>query len=246
ESGIVANTAGWDTGNNSMATDASVSLGTTSLGGGSSYTVTLSRLTSSLFLLKSAGTKGTATQTLASVLRLAVVNPSVGAAVTAKGAVNVGGNATIDGHNTNPPGWSGCGTGSDKGGIRTNSTVSTNGNPTISGSPAKIQNDSSVNDALFQGPFNQLKAMANMSLPGSSGANNYTVYNGMAPSTTGSPLKCNRTDVNNWGEPLRSGGGYVSQCTGYAPIIYFSGNAKVTNGRGQGIMLVDGDLSIAG
>ncbi|HTK39949.1 MAG TPA: pilus assembly PilX N-terminal domain-containing protein [Gemmatimonadales bacterium] len=246
ESGIVANTAGWDTGNNSMATDASVSLGTTSLGGGSSYTVTLSRLTSSLFLLKSAGTKGTATQTLASVLRLAVVNPSVGAAVTAKGSVNVGGNATIDGHNTNPPGWSGCGTGSDKGGIRTNSTVSTNGNPTISGSPATIQNDAAVNDALFQGPFNQLKAMANMTLAGASGANNYITYNGMTPSTTGSPARCDRTDVNNWGEPLRSGGGYVSQCTGYAPIIYFSGNAKVTNGRGQGILLIDGDFSIAG
>ena len=245
EAGIVKNVANWDTGNNLLATDAGTTIAQDSVAKGTYFNVTISRLNSSLFLLKSVGTRNGTTQSLAMVLRTVTVNPSVGAAVTAKGNVSVGGNATINGTNTNPSGWSGCASAPDKGGIRTSGTVNTNGNPTISGSPSKIQNDSSVTDALFQNPFNQFKAIATMSLAGSSGSGNYTTYNNIAPSTTGSPLKCNLNDTNNWGEPLRTGS-YTSQCTTYSPIIYFGGNAKFVNGRGQGILLVDGDLSIAG
>lgn len=245
EAGIVKNVANWDTGNNLLATDAGTTIAQDSVATGTYFNVTISRLNSSLFLLKSVGTRNGTTQSLAMVLRTVTVNPSVGAAVTAKGNVSVGGNASIVGTNTTPTGWSGCATAPDMGGIRTSGTVSTNGNPTISGSPARIQNDSSVNDAMFQNPFNQFKAMATMSLPGGSGSGNYVTYNGMSPSTTGSPARCNRTDQNNWGEPLRTGS-YTPQCTTYSPIIYFDGNAKVTNGRGQGILLINGDLSIAG
>lgn len=245
EAGIVKNVGNWDTGYNSLAVDGGTTIAQDSVAPGTYFNVTISRLNSSLFFLRSVGTRNSATQTLAMVLRTVTVNPSVNAAVTAKGNVSVGGNATIDGTNTNPSGWSSCGTAPNKGGIRTSGTVSTNGNPTIGGSPAKIQNDSTVNNALFQGPFDQFKAMATLSLAGGNGNGNYVTYNGMAPSTTGSPAKCNRTDANNWGEPLRTGS-YVSQCTSYSPIIYFAGNAKMTGGRGQGILLVDGDLSIAG
>ena len=245
EAGIVKNVANWDTGNNLLATDAGTTIAQDSVAKGTYFNVTISRLNSSLFLLKSVGTRNGTSQSLAMVLRTVTVNPNVGAAVTAKGNVSVGGNASIVGVNTTPTGWSGCSSSPDMGGIRTSGTVSTNGGPTITGSPSKIQNDSSVTDALFQNPFNQFKAMATMSLPGGSGSGNYVTYNGMAPSTTGSPLKCNRTDQNNWGEPLRTGS-YTSQCTTYSPIIYFDGNAKVTNGRGQGILLINGDLSIAG
>lgn len=245
EAGIVKNVGNWDTGYNSLAVDGGTTIAQDSVAPGTYFNVTISRLNSSLFFLRSVGTRNSATQTLAMVLRTVTVNPNVNAAVTAKGNVSVGGNATIDGTNTNPSGWSSCGTAPNKGGIRTSGTVSTNGNPTIGGSPAKIQNDSTVNNALFQGPFDQFKAMATLSLAGGNGNGNYVTYNGMAPSTTGSPAKCNRTDANNWGEPLRTGS-YVSECTSYSPIIYFAGNAKMTGGRGQGILLVDGDLSIAG
>jgi Tfp pilus assembly protein PilX len=245
EAGIVKNVANWDTGNNTLATDAGTTIAQDSVANGTYFNVTISRLNSSLFLLKSVGTRNGTTQSLAMVLRTVTVNPSVGAAVTAKGNVSVGGNAAIDGTNTTPTGWSGCSSSPDMGGIRTSGTVSTNGSPTISGTPAKIQNDSSVTDAMFQNPFNQFKAMATMTLPGGNGNGNYVTYTGMAPSTTGSPAKCNRTDQNNWGEPLRTGT-YVSQCTSYSPIILIDGNGKVTNGRGQGILLINGDLSIAG
>jgi Tfp pilus assembly protein PilX len=245
EAGIVKNVGNWDTGNNSLAVDGGTTIAQDSVAPGTYFNVTISRLNSSLFFLRSVGTRNSATQTLAMVLRTITVNPNVNAAVTAKGNVSVGGNASIDGTNTTPTGWSGCATAPNMGGIRTSGTVSTNGNPTIAGNPARIQNDSSVNDALFQSPFNQFKAMATMSLAGGNGNGNYVTYNGMTPSTSGSPARCNRTDANNWGEPFRTGT-YVPECTTYSPIIYFDGNVKVTNGRGQGILLIDGDFSIAG
>lgn len=245
EAGIVKNVANWDTGNNLLASDGGTTIAQDSVAPGTYFNVTISRLNSSLFFLRSVGTRNGATQSLGMVLRTVTVNPGVGAAVTSKGNVTVGGNATIDGTNTNPTGWSGCASSPSKGGIRTSGTVSTNGNPSIAGSPATIQNDSSVNNALFQNPFNQFKAMATMSLPGGNGNGNFVTYNGIAPSTSGSPARCNRSDQNNWGEPLRTGT-YVSECTTYSPIIYFDGNVSLTNGRGQGILLVDGNLAIAG
>src|SRR5512146_3464084 len=135
EAGIVKNVANWDTGNNALATDASTTIAQDSVATGTYFNVTISRLNSSLFLLKSVGTRNGTTQSLAMVLRTVTVNPNVGAAVTAKGNVSVGGNATITGDNTNPSGWSGCSSSPDMGGIRTSGTVSTNGSPTSSGSP---------------------------------------------------------------------------------------------------------------
>ena len=90
--------------------------------------------------------------------------------------------------------------------------------------------------------FDELKASANIVLPSSS------PYNQVAPSLTGNPQKCNTGDEMNWGEPWRSGGGDVSQCTGYFPIIYGSGSQlKLTGGgRGQGLLLVEGDFVVAG
>ncbi len=245
EAGIVKNVANWDTGNNSLATDASITIAQDSVAPGTYFNVAISRLNSSLFLLKSVGTRNGATQSLSMLVRAVTVNPGVGAAVTAKGNVTVGGSAAINGNDSPPSGWSDCGSSANKVGIRTSGTVTTGGNASITGSPATIQNDSSVTDALFQTPFQQFKAMATVSLVGGSGSGNYTIFQPV-PTSTGSPVACNRTDANNWGEPLRSGT-HVSQCTSYTPIVYIKGNAEFNGqSRGQGVLLVDGDLAIAG
>ncbi len=36
------------------------------------------------------------------------------------------------------------------------------------------------------------------------------------------------------------------QCTSYAPVILFTSDAHLSNGRGQGVLLVDGDLQLSG
>lgn len=57
---------------------------------------------------------------------------------------------------------------------------------------------------------------------------------------------CDRSNTLNWGEPFR-GAGTVPQCANYFPIIYLNSSAQINGkGRGQGILLVNGDLKING
>jgi hypothetical protein len=68
-----------------------------------------------------------------------------------------------------------------------------------------------------------------------------------APTTTGLPRRCDRTNSLNWGEPwYPAGPATASVCQNWFPIIYRPGNLKLQGGRGQGILLVDGDLELAG
>src|SRR6185437_8339367 len=154
----------------------------------------------------------------------------------------------VIGNDSTPAGWAGCGTPQDQAGIRSATTTGAAGKDTthLYGSPKQVANDPTVTSAMFtlfgDKSFDELKASANIVLPSSS------PYNQVAPSLTGNPQKCNTGDEMNWGEPWRSGGGYVSQCTGYFPIIYGSGSQlKLTGGgRGQGLLLVEGDFVVAG
>ena len=247
EAGIQSGTANWDVTWNSLPTGSyGATLSGTFSGSGASYTYKVQRLNQELFLLTSTGTRQGATQTLASVIRLVTTQVNVAAAVTAGGSVDIGGNASIDGRNTTPTSWSSCSTAPDMAGIRSSGAITQNGNPDIQGSPKKVPNDSSVNSSLFQTPFQQLKQAATLTFAGGSGSGNYATFPTITPTATGSPLRCDRTNTNNWGEPLRTGT-YVSECTSYAPVVYINGNAKfISGGRGQGILLVEGDLSIAG
>ncbi len=57
---------------------------------------------------------------------------------------------------------------------------------------------------------------------------------------------CRTSLASNWGEP-NGGPGAVKACQSYFPIIYVRGSADIQgNGRGQGILIVDGDLKING
>ena len=64
---------------------------------------------------------------------------------------------------------------------------------------------------------------------------------GAAPRWTGE--ECDTTDPDNWGEPQKSNGG---ACTSYYPVIHSAGDLIVHGGRGQGLLLVDGDLTVQG
>jgi hypothetical protein len=49
--------------------------------------------------------------------------------------------------------------------------------------------------------------------------------------------------ADNWGEPARD---TTSLCTNRTPVIYASGDLTVFGGRGQGVLLINGRLRIAG
>lgn len=62
---------------------------------------------------------------------------------------------------------------------------------------------------------------------------------GAAP--RGTDEECDTTDPLNWGEPHKWNGG---SCASYYPVIYAAGDLVVDGGRGQGMLIVDGDLTL--
>jgi hypothetical protein len=210
------------------------------------YRQVLTRMQGGKFLLRvrgdQLGAAGNviATRYLGRYLRLAIPNLDIQAALTAQDGVTAGGNIDITGLDSNPPNWTGCAPGVDKGGARSGQLVTAHGASTILGSPPEIEYDSTLVDSVFTSPFNSLKGMATLTLPGGT-------YTGMIPTVTGSPSRCDGANTLNWGEPFAApAAGVVSQCQGYFPIIYSPGSMVVNTGRGQGILLVAGDLNVQG
>ncbi|HEU5170192.1 MAG TPA: pilus assembly PilX N-terminal domain-containing protein [Gemmatimonadales bacterium] len=239
EAGIQRTIADWQIGWNTMPVGATTPTIHDVLAANLSADRQISKLNDRLFLVTSTGSRYGATQTLGAVLRLVPVNVDVQAAVTAGGDVQIGGSTTVRGEDTPPSNWF-CTPEGTLGGIRSSGDVQPNGSDyTLTGSPPADEFDAIVSPQTFQAPFDELKTRANITI----GAG---LYNGMAPTLTATG-RCNMADTKNWGEPWRlPAGGVVSDCVTYAPIILATGNIRLQDGRGQGILLVDGDLEIRG
>jgi len=238
----------WNPAWNTMPVGTSVSLGTTTPWGGVRYSESVMHVGNNVFMIQALGERvgptGTvlASRLLGQWARLYVLDLDIQAAITANAQVTVKGTASkVDGHDYIPTDWGGgCTTNAGVYGIRTSADVTTTGNPTIDGVPDKTkENDPTVVDSIFTNPYEELVLETALTVP--AGA----TWNGMAPSTTGTPATCHTSESHNWGEPLR-GAGSISECYSYYPIIHALGDFKIQTGRGQGILLVDGNLEIAG
>jgi len=73
-----------------------------------------------------------------------------------------------------------------------------------------------------------------------------TPYNGVAPVLDGAG-ECDKTPLLNLGEPWRDAGS-VKQCYGFFPVVHGTNSrtAFAAGNRGQGILLIDGDLELVG
>jgi hypothetical protein len=249
EAGLAAAFSPWDRTWNSFPVGVDQPLAPVAIPGptGVQYTTTVRRMQGGTYLIRSVGQKldrsgnVMATRMLAKLGKLVPAGTAtLDAAVTTKDAVTVSGNTVVDGHDTVPAGWdsNACGPLNDAAGIQTGSTVSTNGTShVIDGEPPMVQNDTTVTDATFQGPFYSFLS-----------SRTHTITNSNPPATTptASGGVCNKSDIYNWGEPRR-GGAAVVECEDYFPIVYFgAGTLKLQGGYGQGILLVAGDLWMSG
>jgi hypothetical protein len=54
--------------------------------------------------------------------------------------------------------------------------------------------------------------------------------------------------IQNWGEPRRNPptGGAIIPCTSRLPVVWIKGDAHLSGGYGQGVLLIDGDLRLTG
>jgi hypothetical protein len=259
EAGTTEVMADWDQFNlNSIAVGDSLVLPTTSLAGRASYASTVNRLNDELFLIRSLGTRTDlggnvlAQRSVGLLARLSYVTATANAAVTVTKPIKFNGNAfQVIGNDSVPKGWGGeadCDTGENKAGVRSSTTTGAGSgdNDNLFGNPPTVANDPTINTDFFNVfgdvTFDELKQNADIIVP-------YTTPQKPEPTLTGgAPARCNVSDWNNWGEPRRAPDAFVSQCTNYFPIIYASGTQlKMSGGaRGQGLLLVEGDLEIVG
>ncbi|MEK6769231.1 MAG: PilX N-terminal domain-containing pilus assembly protein [Gemmatimonadota bacterium] len=60
----------------------------------------------------------------------------------------------------------------------------------------------------------------------------------------GDAATCDEPARGNWGEPARPA--TVAGCASYFPVVYARGDLTLSGGRGQGLLLVEGDLTMEG
>ena len=233
EAGAAETLAAWDAATlNGLAPGDTAVFPPVPLGSRTSYRPAVTRLNGQLFLIRSFGTRadaggGTlARRTVGIVARLVSLGSGPAAALTAGGPVEIAGSeVVISGSDSAAAGQDlGCSPGPSR-------------TPILAASP------SSVSFAVFGDvTFDRLKAHANVVLPDT------TLLSTLHPSVSPAGHDCDTDDASNWGEPRRSEGTVVEACRRYFPIVYAGGSrlAIAGGGRGQGILLVEGDLDITG
>lgn len=255
EAGMVDVIARWDaTAFDSLAPGSSLPLDEASLDGGEWYRPTVTRLNETLFLVRAEGTRRgpsgqfLARRVLGTLVRLETPGVAPAAALTAAGAVTLSQSATVDGRDGVPPGWEAlCDSlGAGTAGIRVPPAALVSGGSgceslgCVAGAPA-VARDTLVSAAsielLGSATFDELAARADFRVGGTIGS--------AGPRATGSmPARCVTADSLNWGEPWVGGG--VAACAGYFPVIYAPADLRLTGGRGQGVLLVTGNLELSG
>lgn len=209
-------------------------------------TRTINRLTENVFLVRSIGTRTDAaggqlaSRTIGQLIRLMQPDIAVNAGLTALGNVTITGGAEVTGMDGVPPSWVdpsvSCPPLGNVTGVRYNGgTLTITGAGDVAGAPDSTL-DGTLNPTDMQDDFNKLKALATLIITNPNPP-------AMAPAYTASvPPRCNTTVQTNWGEPILP----TDPCFDYFPIIYRNGNLKLQGGRGQGILLVEGDLEATG
>jgi hypothetical protein len=156
-------------------------------------------------------------------LLVEVLRPTVPsrAAIVSAGAVLAGSDVVMSGDDSPPPGWTDC------------PATDTTPAPAVHGS-----GDTATYQLLGRVTTAALAARADIAIAGGAILSpRPDIARECVPSAFDE-------DAANWGEPLRIG--QSPGCERWLPVIHASGDLAVTSGRGQGILLVDGHLRIAG
>jgi hypothetical protein len=241
EFGLTETQANWNRAWNTTMQRGQVQTVTPATSDGAVATVRVTRLNDQSFLVASEGVDGQARRRTAKLLVLNVPQLNMLAALTARGATKIGGSSFIDGNDHNYAGWDCPAIGPPLPGIATSDSSEitrsgckdyscVDGTPKVLETPAAADTSTYFNFGSLD--WTQLTAMASKFASGGKTALP-SVLNGA----------CNESDPSNWGEPYKANGG---PCLNYYPIIYASGHLTMNGGRGQGVLLVEGDLNVQG
>jgi hypothetical protein len=253
ETGLASMLGNWNNASyNALQVDSTLTLPTVNVGGGARYVASLRKMNATTFLARSEGQlldpngRIRNRREVVQLMRLLTAQIPVNAAITTRVGINITGSSQVSGVDSIPGGWgASCPpAGATRPGVRDSSGNVTTGGACsgascIVGSP-QIQTDPTVTTSSFTQfgsvSFASLAATATKVLSAN-------VYNGIGPATTGSPAVCDQSVLINWGAPRSAA---THPCFNYLPVIYHPGNVKLNGGSGQGILLVGGDLELAG
>jgi hypothetical protein len=245
EYGLNKTMAEWDTKNNlGIVTGGDKSMNYAFADGGAAE-VRITRVNDYTYWIVSEGNAGASTpvethRRTSSVLRLAYPAVKVGGALTLAGGGSIKGSTQIRGNNVNPPGWD-CANypGRDTTAVAyaPGETVTIQKASNAIGFPQSYADPNAGNDGTYvkygDESWTTLTQQADVVLTGD-----------IDPMPVGDATTCTRSQ-SNWGEPLR-GLGAVNGCESYFPIIWAQQSLHINQGRGQGILLVDGDFMVNG
>lgn len=160
--------------------------------------------------------------------------------LTVSDNLDVRGSPLIDGTNRIPSGWTTCGAsaGPDTLALAYRSTHAPTiqrANQTVGGTRVSAAAADTSTYSVFGGAtWASLTGSATIRMSSTS----------VTPTPLGTATSCTATS-SNWGEPNR-GAGSVVGCQSNFPVIYAPGNLSISGGRGQGVLLVEGTLTITG
>ena len=254
EAGAVQPVQSWlKTLNLSMANGTTLAPDTLNLAGGAYAVRRVTRLNEATFWVMSDGYAGGTSGPLASrhrinaTYRIAFPTFNIIGALTVRGRVEVQGSSVVDGIDGTPPNWGGvCPLpGAPMPGVNAPDTTlvcsgqcpeNANVQPRIFGNPGQEQSAAAADTNTYYKYGDQnwltLTANADIKLPGG----NYKTLPQASNNT------CNTSNTMNCVDPSRT-----TACADYFPIIYIDGNLQLqANSRGQGVLLVNGDVDMAG
>lgn len=177
------------------------------------------------------------------LLRQAIPDLAVDAALTARDSVRLQGSARVVGTDTATGAWAiGCAAGAPGAGVASpdttricDGTCTTHSGVHATGVPDVIADSTAASPARYAGfgaeSWSSLTAHASVAIPaGSVITPSPMVLNG----------SCHRMAVSNWGDPSA-----ITPCWSYAPVLWAQGDVEMRGGYGQGLLLVDGDFTLS-
>ena len=249
EEGAALRIANWDPfTTNYMAIGDSLPFGGVLVSNSGWYRGHVYRLDDLLYLVASEGFSpdSQARQRVGVLARLRPIEVDIRAGLETQGVVDLDGQGIISGADAIPPNWTGCTAPTDTlAAIRINDptgvTESPNNKITLEGG---VEGDASIDSTSLltfgDATFDDLRLMATKILTIANFGNQ------VQPSATGGV--CNTSLQTNWGEPgiAVPGSPLVSACASYFPILYSPGDLTVNGNKGQGVLIVNGNLNVQG
>jgi len=222
-------------------------------GGGAKANVIVTKVNDNTLWVVSEGIAGSGTnrearKRVGAVMRWGTPAVNYLGALTIGAIIQLGGSATVSGKDSTPPGWNCPPAGTGTPGLAMADTTAgiklsgCSSKGCLSGTPQLLQSPATrdTNTYFNYGggiSYASLAAMANITIAGGS------TVNGVGPVVAGGV--CQTGNQLNWGDINRN---LVTPgaCESYFPIIHVTGDLKLTGGSGQGVLLVDGNLSMSG